>query len=284
AVVERAHRMGIESNLIANQSIALGTSEVTPLELTAAYVPLANGGYRPDVHFVERVTTVAGAVLYERQPGKMKRVLEPRVVGMMNSMMRATLIEGTARKAAFAWPAAGKTGTSQASRDAWFVGYTANLTTGVWFGNDDGKPTKNLTGGSLPAIAWHDFMVAAHEGVAVADLPGEYDGTAHVQDEPVAIDEPVAAVEPEPLIEMGGRGGVTVAPAAKPKKPMSDAGKRPLAETAKKRDVQPAAKPARAVAPAGAKKVDDFTASIPRPKADVGGGKRTSIVDVINGG
>jgi len=174
AVVEAAHRMGIESDLQANTSIALGTSEVTPLELTAAYVPFANGGYRPDVHFVQRITTTDGEVLYEFTGGNNPRVLRSDVVGMMNSMMTDTVETGTAKKAAFAWPAAGKTGTSQKSRDAWFVGYTANLTTGVWFGNDDGAPMKKVTGGALPAQAWHEFMVAAHEGVPVAALPGTW--------------------------------------------------------------------------------------------------------------
>jgi len=173
SVVEVAQRLGIESQLQANTSIALGTSEVTPLELTAAYVPFANGGYRAPVHFVRRVTDTEGKVLYEAPEGAGPRVLDPVVVGMMNGMMTQTISSGTAKKAAFAWPAAGKTGTSQKSRDAWFVGYTANLTTGVWFGNDDGAPMKKVTGGSLPAIAWHDFMVAAHEGVKVAALPGE---------------------------------------------------------------------------------------------------------------
>ncbi len=174
AVVEAAHRMGIESPLQANTSIALGTSEVTPLELTAAYVPFANGGYRPDVHFVQRITTTDGEVLYEFTGGKNPRVVSSNVVGMMNAMMTGAIETGTARKAAFAWPAAGKTGTSQNSRDAWFVGYTANLTTGVWFGNDDGTPMKKVTGGALPAQAWHEFMVAAHEGVPVAPLPGTW--------------------------------------------------------------------------------------------------------------
>ena len=86
-----------------------------------------------------RVTTADGKVLYENNGGSAPRVVEPEIVGMMNSMMTATVETGTAKKAAFAWPAAGKTGTSQNSRDAWFVGYTANLTTGVWFGNDDGS-------------------------------------------------------------------------------------------------------------------------------------------------
>ena len=174
AVVEAAHRMGIESKLEANTSIALGTSEVTPLELTAAYVPFANGGYRPEPHFIRRVTDASGKVLYEAGHGKVPRVISQEAVAMMNAMMAETIRSGTARKAAFGWPAAGKTGTSQNSRDAWFVGYTANLTTGVWFGNDDGSPTKNVTGGSLPALAWHDFMVAAHEGVPVAALPGTW--------------------------------------------------------------------------------------------------------------
>ncbi len=200
-VVEAAHRMGIESDLQANTSIALGTSEVTPLELTAAYVPFANGGYRPQVHFVRRVTTVSGEVLYENTGGHIPRVLRPEVVGMMNAMMIQTLKDGTARKADFAWPAAGKTGTSQNSRDAWFIGYTANLTTGVWFGNDDGKPTKNITGGSLPAQVWHEFMVAAHEGVPVAQLPGTWNGaTAGAETAPV----PPRAVG-ESAMDGGGR-------------------------------------------------------------------------------
>ena len=181
AVVEAAHRLGIESPLIANTSIALGTSEVTPLELTAAYVPFANGGYRPSVHFINKIETVSGKLLYQHDRGNRPRVMRPEVVGMMNSMMTETIEGGTAGKAAFGWPAAGKTGTSQKSRDAWFIGYTSNLTTGVWFGNDDGDPTKNLTGGSLPAIAWHDFMLAAHEGVPMKALPGGWTRSAPVE-------------------------------------------------------------------------------------------------------
>jgi len=181
AVVETAWRMGIESNLQPNLSIALGTSEVTPLELTAAYVPFANGGFRPQVHFIKRVTSAKGEVLYEHRPSTGPRVARAEVIGMMNAMMAETVSDGTARRAAFGWPAAGKTGTSQNSRDAWFVGYTANLTTGVWFGNDDNSATKNITGGSLPAIAWNEFMAAAHEGVPMANLPGGWNGRIFTQ-------------------------------------------------------------------------------------------------------
>lgn len=176
AIVETAWRMGILSNLETNLSLSLGTSEVTPLELTAAYVPFANGGFRPDIHFVRRVKNSKGEVLYQQKPSNGPRVARAEIIGMMNSMMAGAVSEGTARRAAFGWPAAGKTGTSQNSRDAWFVGYTANLTTGVWFGNDDGKPTKGITGGSLPAQAWNDFMTAAHEGVPIAQLPGGWNG------------------------------------------------------------------------------------------------------------
>ncbi len=178
AVVETAWRMGIESNLEPNLSIALGTSEVTPLELTAAYVPFANGGFRPDIHFVKRIRNAKGEVLYEHRGSSGPRIARPEVIGAMNAMMAQTIADGTARRAAFGWPAAGKTGTSQNSRDAWFVGYTANLTTGVWFGNDDGAPTRNITGGSLPATAWNEFMTAAHEGVPVAALPGGWSGAS----------------------------------------------------------------------------------------------------------
>ncbi len=186
-VADTAYRLGIRTELKTNASIALGTSEVTLLELTSAYVPFANGGYRPPVHFIQRVTTVAGEVLYEYRHDGIPRVVREETVGQMNAMMSKTIEDGTARKAAFGWPAAGKTGTSQDSRDAWFIGYTANLTTGVWFGNDDGSPTKSVTGGSLPAIAWNEFMVAAHEGVPVANLPGGWSGvlSANGDDTPV---------------------------------------------------------------------------------------------------
>ncbi len=176
-VADTAHRMGVKSDLKTNASIALGTSEVTLLELTAAYVPFANGGYRPPVHFVRRITTTSGKVLYEYKHDGVPRVARAEIIGMMNAMMSKTVERGTARRANFGWPAAGKTGTSQKSRDAWFVGYTSNLTTGVWFGNDDGTPMKNVTGGLLPALAWKEFMIAAHEGVPIAALPGGWTGT-----------------------------------------------------------------------------------------------------------
>ncbi|WP_237480897.1 transglycosylase domain-containing protein [Lichenibacterium dinghuense] len=174
-VVATAHRMGIASELQPNASIALGTSEVSPLELTAAYAPFANGGIAVQPHIITRVRTAAGKVLYQRRNTALGRAVDPVYVGMMNAMMQETLLTGTARKAELpGWQAAGKTGTSQEWRDAWFVGYTAKLVTGVWFGNDDGTPTRKASGGNLPVDAWSRFMKAALKGQAPAPLPGTW--------------------------------------------------------------------------------------------------------------
>jgi penicillin-binding protein 1A len=171
-VVRTAHRLGITSKLEPNASIALGTSEVSMLELVGAYAPFANGGLSVTPHVVTKIKTLDGKVLYMRQPEEANQSIEPRNVAMMNAMMQETLISGTARKAEIpGWQAAGKTGTSQDFRDAWFIGYTANLVAGVWFGNDDNAPTRKATGGGLPVEAWTRFMRAAHQGVAVASLP-----------------------------------------------------------------------------------------------------------------
>lgn len=176
AVVDTAHRLGIQSKLDPNASLALGTSEVSLLELTDAYVPLANGGYRAPVYIISKITNSAGNIIYQRGAEIGPRVIDDRNVGMMNAMLRRTVEDGTAKRAAFGgWPAAGKTGTSQNFRDAWFVGYTSNLTTGVWFGNDDGKGMKRVFGATLPVTAWKSFMTAAHKGVPIAELPGHYD-------------------------------------------------------------------------------------------------------------
>ena len=176
-VVRTAHRLGISSKLEANASIALGTSEVSLNELVGAYAPFANGGLGVSPHVVTKIRTNEGKLLYMRQPDQLGQVIEPRHVAAMNTMMRETLLSGTARKAEIpGWMAAGKTGTSQDFRDAWFIGYTANLVTGVWLGNDDNSPTRKATGGGLPVEVWTRFMRAAHQGVPVAGLPNSQRG------------------------------------------------------------------------------------------------------------
>jgi penicillin-binding protein 1A len=133
------------------------------------------------------------------------------MVAMMNAMMQETLITGTARKAELAgWPAAGKTGTSQDFRDAWFVGYTGHLVTGVWLGNDDGTPTRKTTGGGMPVEIWSRFMKPAHQGLPVASLPGvsraplsagllsPFGGQPGSWDQPAATANPEGRVSPTP--------------------------------------------------------------------------------------
>jgi penicillin-binding protein 1A len=171
-VAHTAHRLGIQSELQPNASLALGTSEVTPLEMATAYAPFANGGIGVQAHIITRVRTADGKQLYARKGSSNGRVIEPQFVAMMNAMMEETLLTGTARKAELpGWQAAGKTGTSQDFRDAWFVGYTSRLVTAVWLGNDDNSPTKKASGGNLPVEIWSRFMKAAHQGVPTAALP-----------------------------------------------------------------------------------------------------------------
>ncbi|WP_062230588.1 PBP1A family penicillin-binding protein [Aureimonas sp. N4] len=174
-VIATAKRMGIQSPLVDNATLGLGTSEVSLLELTGAYAPFANGGYLATPHLVNRVTTSSGKVLYERDDAVPPVIVGQDVVGMMNAMLTRVVTSGTGRRASFpGWQIAGKSGTTQDFKDAWFIGYTSNLTTGVWLGNDNGKPMRQVTGGSLPADAWKDYMVAAHEGLPAVPLPGHY--------------------------------------------------------------------------------------------------------------
>ena len=173
AVIKTAHRLGITSDLQANASIALGTSEVTPLELVAAYVPFANGGIGVEPYVITKVRTASGRLLYLRKGSNDGRVIAPEYVAMMNTMLKETLLSGTARRAELPdWEAAGKTGTSQDWRDAWFVGYTSHLVAGVWVGNDDNSPTRRASGSNLPVEIWSRFMRVAHQGVPPQGLPG----------------------------------------------------------------------------------------------------------------
>jgi penicillin-binding protein 1A len=173
AVIRTAYRMGIDSQLEPNASIALGTSEVSLFELVSAYAPFANGGFGLSPHVVERVRTTEGKTIYTRPSQPLGRIVDARYVAMMNAMMHETLVGGTARRADLPmWQAAGKTGTSQDFRDAWFIGYTSRLVTGVWLGNDDSSPTHKATGGGLPVDIWSRFMKVALHGAAPAPLPG----------------------------------------------------------------------------------------------------------------
>jgi penicillin-binding protein 1A len=170
-VIDAARRLGITSPLKSHPSLALGASEVSLVELTSAYGVIANGGIAVWPHGISEIRERGGKVLYRRTDGAAAQVVEPDAVRRTNELLRAVVEWGTGKAANPARPAAGKTGTSQDFRDAWFIGYTGELVTGVWMGNDDSSPMKKVTGGSLPARLWRDFMIPALDGVAARPLP-----------------------------------------------------------------------------------------------------------------
>ena len=161
-VIAMAQRLGITTPLKSHPSLALGVNEVTLLELTSAYAVLANQGLNAWPYGITEIRDTQGSILY-RRVGSVGRLLETQVVDRMVTMLRKTVVSGTGRAAQISRRAAGKTGTSQDFRDAWFLGFTDGLTTGVWVGNDKGRPMKRLTGGSIPAKIWRDLM---KEGVS----------------------------------------------------------------------------------------------------------------------
>ncbi|MBH5399641.1 PBP1A family penicillin-binding protein [Bradyrhizobium sp. CNPSo 4010] len=174
-IVEVARRFGLKAPLPDTPSLPIGSDEVTVLEHAVAYATFPNRGKAVTPHSVLEVRTGAGDLVWrwDRDGPKPRQAIPPNIAADMAGMMSHVVSEGTARRAALdGIPTAGKTGTTNAYRDAWFVGYTGNFTCAVWYGNDDYSPTNRMTGGSLPAQTWHDIMVAAHQGVEVREIPG----------------------------------------------------------------------------------------------------------------
>jgi penicillin-binding protein 1A len=170
-VIAVANRLGITSDLAKDASIALGTNEVNLLELVSAYAPFANGGIGVLPYGISEIRDSDGHTVYRRAGSGPGQVVAPELSAMMTEMLAGVIGHGTGKSAALPRPAAGKTGTTQEYRDAWFIGYTADLVTGVWLGNDDNTPMNRVTGGSLPALAWRNFMIAATSGMSVKPLP-----------------------------------------------------------------------------------------------------------------
>jgi len=170
-VIKTARDAGITSPLEANASLALGTSEVTPLELASAYATFASGGLKADPYFVTEVEDQRGHIYYSRSNKQPVRVIPEDANKDLTAMLYDVVIEGTGNAARLPdREAAGKTGTTQDYHDAWFVGFTADYVTGVWVGNDDSKPMRNVTGGLLPAHIWKDVMVVAEKGLPAKPL------------------------------------------------------------------------------------------------------------------
>ena len=159
-VINTAHRLGIRAKLMPELSTALGSNGVPPLEMATAYAVLGNGGRSVTPHAVREIKSSMGDLIYQRDDSADgMNLYDPDVIAELNGMLEKDIQEGTGARAALPFAAAGKTGTSQDYRDAWFVGYTHHFVTAVWLGNDDNSPMKGITGGMLPAQVWHDVML-----------------------------------------------------------------------------------------------------------------------------
>jgi penicillin-binding protein 1A len=198
-IVKVARRFGIKAPLPDTPSLPIGADEVTVLEHAVAYATFPNKGRSVTPHAVLEVRTGAGDLVwrFDRDGKKPLQAIPASVASDMVGMMSHVVSEGTARRAALdGIPTAGKTGTTNAYRDAWFVGYTGNFVCAIWYGNDDYSPTNRMTGGSLPAQTWHDIMAVAHQGVEIRDIPG-YPAAGPRPPTPVASAAPGAPKPPE---------------------------------------------------------------------------------------
>ena len=205
-IVELAHKMGIRTALPDTPSLPIGADAVTVVEHVVAYATFPNLGKAVAPHAILEVRTGAGETIwrFDRDGKKPEQVMPPQVATDMIFMMNKVVEEGTAKRAMLAGiKAAGKTGTTNAFRDAWFVGYTGNFVGGLWFGNDDYSPLNRMTGGSLPAMTWHDIMEYAHQGIELKNLPGLAPNPAPTA--PVAQNTAGDAVRPAMLSYKGAQ-------------------------------------------------------------------------------
>ena len=172
-IAELASRFGIrELPPRPELSVALGAYETSLIELTSAFQVFQQDGRRQEPWLVAKITTSAGQLVYERAAMPPHPVFDPNLNAQMVQMLQAVIARGTGKRAALGRPAAGKTGTSQAWRDAWFVGFTPDLVSGVWVGNDDNGPMNRVAGGALPADIWRRFMLAAETNLPARDFSG----------------------------------------------------------------------------------------------------------------
>ena len=190
-IVAYAHAMGITTELLITRPLPLGVAEVTVIDMAASYASFASGGLKVTPTAILEVRNSAGEAIYEHAISRTppERLFPEEKAGEMNEVLVNVVENGTGRRARVEGvTAAGKTGTTQAYRDGWFVGYTGNYAAAVWFGNDDFTSTARMTGGSIPAMTWQAIMEYAHKGIELRPLPG-------VDRPPRAPDEvPVAGI------------------------------------------------------------------------------------------
>lgn len=175
-VAATAHRLGITSKINTDPAMALGTSEVSPIEMAQAYIPFSNGGFKATAHGIIRIRTTSGKVLFQyresNQDGGRVQVINNPPLVEMNQMMRGVVQHGTGAGVNIpGYDLAGKTGTTSDFRDAWFDGYTGGFVTVVWVGRDDNTPMKKVTGGSTPGAIWKAYMSSALKRIQVSPIP-----------------------------------------------------------------------------------------------------------------
>ena len=180
-IIDLTHAMGVESELRPTWALPLGVEGLTVLDMATAYAVFPAGGLEVDSHTILEVRDGRGELVYSRarDAAAPKRVLPAQVAADMNGILAQVVDWGTGQRAQLeGFRTAGKTGTTQDYRDAWFAGYSGNFSTTVWFGNDDYSPMRRMTGGSLPAMAWADYMRYAHQTIDTKPIFG-------LQDEPL---------------------------------------------------------------------------------------------------
>lgn len=200
-IVDLAHKMGVEADIQPHHTAVLGTQGMTVMDQATGFLTFATGGIAGKRHGYTQIVTTNGDVLYDRRDNAKAnevRVLSEKADHAMNDMLVTVTESGTGRRAALGdIKVAGKTGTTQSYRDAWFVGYTGNFTAAVWYGNDDYSKTNTLTGGRLPAETFQRIMTYAHNGVDLQPIPGVENSIPKPDDDADLVADVTGADNPE---------------------------------------------------------------------------------------
>ncbi|GGE11754.1 penicillin-binding protein 1A [Polymorphobacter glacialis] len=237
-VADTARRFGITTPIDRRPAMALGASDVTLLEMTQAYATVANGGVEARPYAITRITSGSGKVLYERESGQSRVIVAPFVAAKMTELMQAAVETGTGRAAQIGRPLAGKTGTTSSNKDGWFLGFTNELTTGVWMGRDDARAVPGLAGGRAPARAFAAYMARAVGGTPPAPLVTDIDTGFPIiepDDQVYGIEQGYGPEQQDPAVptEYGPDGeplvpgNVQAPPAAPPETPAPQANAQP---------------------------------------------------------
>jgi penicillin-binding protein 1A len=204
-IADMARRFGISGKISTYPSMVLGTSDVRLIDMTRAFASVANRGVSVSPYAIRRVVTADGRQLYQHEGSEDRVLVAPWVAAEMTDLLQSAVLTGTGRAAQIGRPVAGKTGTTTSNKDGWFIGFSSGITAGVWMGRDDAKPIAGLQGGTAPARAFHDFMVAA-----VARRPVEqFETEVPMPDWQLEPEEEIWGLPPEeagmePLVDADG--------------------------------------------------------------------------------